>query len=97
MNTGIVKTVCDSPLMINRHMVRGMYERVYYADNLKIIEIMLTSSNQEKNETSRREVYQLTGETILAFESDNDPQYALEEDQSKPFIGFFILVDSKNT
>ena len=58
--------------MLRRHHVRGYNEKIYYAESSgnseKIQQIEF--HNSKLNEITKKEIYQLAGSRLVAFESD---------------------------
>ena len=74
LNKNMFKVICKPEAMVRRHVVRGYNEKVYFAE---------TSGNAEKihqldfhtskpNEITKKEIYQLAGAKLVAFEADPD-------------------------
>jgi hypothetical protein len=64
--------IVDSKNMIRRHLIRGYNERVFLAEtsgNAEKIQ-MLTMHPSKPEKVNKKEIYQLAGSSIAAFEYD---------------------------
>ena len=74
LNRNFFKLVCPPESMVRRHLVRGYSEKVFYAersgnvDKIQQVEFHPTKSNRITN----KEIHQLAGGAICAFEPDGE-------------------------
>ena len=63
---------CEPNAMVRRHLVRGYNDQIYYGETSgnaeKIFKIELHAS--KVGEVTKKEIYQLAGSWIVAFETD---------------------------
>ena len=74
LNKPIFKIICEPEAMVRRHMVRGYNEQVYFAESFgnaeKIYQIEFHP--HLKNEIIKKEIFQLAGSWLVAFEADGE-------------------------
>ena len=74
LNRSMFKIICKPKAMVRRHLVRGYNEKVYFAESMgnaeKINQLEFHRSNP--NEITKKEIYQLAGAQLVAFEADPD-------------------------
>ena len=58
--------------MVRRHLVRGYSEKIYYAEQSGTTQTIqeLAFHNHKPNETTKKEIFQLAGAKLVAFEAD---------------------------
>ena len=95
LNSSSWKEWCEPTAMVKRHLIRGYQDQVYFSE---------TSGNGEKifklelhagkiGEVTKKEIYQLAGSWITAFEIDTENiQDDTEEDHVKQ--AFYIMDDN---
>ena len=69
---GKMEVICQPDAMVRRHMVRGFNEQVFYFESQdsadKIIQIKIDP--ESKDQFKIKEVWQLPGSRVVAFELD---------------------------
>ena len=74
LNRNFFKLVCQPDTMIRRHLVRGYNEKIFFAETSggvdKIFQIEFHPT--KSHEITRKEIYQLAGGQLVAFESDGE-------------------------
>lgn len=74
LNKPTFKIICEPEAMVRRHMVRGYNEQVYFAESSgnaeKIFQIEFHP--HFKNEITKKEIFQLAGSWLVAFEADGE-------------------------
>ena len=67
-----MEVICQPDAMVRRHMVRGFNEQVFYFESQdsadKIIQIKCDP--ETKDQFKKKEVWQLPGSRVVAFELD---------------------------
>ena len=94
LNKKIFKVICEPEAMVRRHLVRGYNERVFFAESSgnaeKIYEI--DWHNSKPNEVVKKEIYQLAGSWIVAFEADMDN---IQDDTTFDVTQSLFIMDDK--
>ena len=84
--------VCKAKDMVKRHLVRGYCEQVYYAETAGNAQkvFKLEQHSTKAGEITTKEVYQLPGSSIVAFETDSQN---IQDDSASDNVkqSFFIL------
>lgn len=73
-NKKIFKVICEPEAMLRRHLVRGYNEKVFFAESSgnseKIFQVEFHGS--KGNEITKKEIFQLAGSWLVAFEFDGE-------------------------
>ena len=74
LNEPIFKVICEPEAMIRRHLVRGYSEKIFYAESSGNAEkiMQLEFHKSKPNEITKKEIFQLAGSWIVAFELDGE-------------------------
>lgn len=74
LNDKIFKVISQPEAMLRRHMIRGYNEKIFFAETAgnaeKIFQLEL--HNSMPNEIHKKEIYQLAGSWLVAFETDGE-------------------------
>ena len=89
----LFKEICSPEAMIRRHLVRNS-DKVYFAESLGNTHKIMQLTVQSGNEITKKEVYQLNGSKLVAFQfahcSDEFPGHEFRLDDKQ---NMFILDD----
>ena len=74
LNTHKLQIICQSEAMIRKHMVRGYFEKIFYCESHGSTEkvIQLEFNSLSKNSIVKKELWQLNGSQIVAFQLDDE-------------------------
>ena len=95
LNKKTFKVICQPEAMLRRHLVRGYNEKVFFAESSgnaeKIYQVEF--HNSKLGELTKKEIYQLAGSWLVAFEADSECiENDLEEETPQ---SLFIMDDQQ--
>ena len=95
LNTHRQEIICESGAMVRQHMVRGYKEKIFYCEShgstQKITQVELDSETQ--NLIKKKELWQLNGSHIVAFELDSELIVDEREEEIKQRL--FVMDDQQ--